>query len=188
MQDNYVLHKKFIEEDVTEPVTLAEQKKYLRISADETYDDDLITQLIKTARQQLEGYLNISLVDKTVIARIQNETGYMHLPYIGDEITITGVIDSEGNTISSDNYKLQDDLFSGSGGTVGTPANNFYSPCNVDLQVTYDVSYPDGIRSEFKTAIMQQTAWLFERGRGDELASAISPIVKINLNPYRRVF
>lgn len=188
MQDNYTLHTSFDEGTPTEPVTLSEMKSYLIISASETAFDTLITQLIKTARQQLEGYLNRSLIDKTVVARLQNEIGYMHLPYIGDVITITGVTDVDGNTITSDNYKLVDDTFSGSGGKVPNPSNNFYPGCNGSLNVTYTVAYPNGIRSEFKTAIMQQVAWLYERGRGDEFTQAISPIVKLNLKPYRRVF
>lgn len=186
MQDNYVLYTSFDEGTPTEPVTLNEAKGYLIISATETAFDTLITQLIITARQQLEGYLNRSLIDKTVTATVVNETGSMHLPYIGDEITITGVTDNEGNTI--DDYEIFDDLFCVNPASTATPANNFYVSCITSCKVVYDVSYPNGIRSEFKTAIMQQVAWLYERGRGDEFTQAISPIVKLNLRPYRRVF
>lgn len=186
MQNNYVLYTSFDEGTPTEPVTLDEAKGYLIISLTETAFDTLITQLIITARQQLEGYLNRSLIDKTVTATVVNEVGSMHLPYIGDEITITGVTDNEGDTI--DDYEIFDDMFCVNPATTATPANNFYTRCITAAKVTYTVAYPNGIKSEFKTAIMQQVAWLYERGRGDEFTQAISPIVKINMKPYRRIF
>ena len=184
MQDNYVLHTSFTEaEDLIEPVLLTEMKTYLRISPDETFNDALVTQLIKTARQQLEGYLNISLVDKTVTARLQNEIGYMQLPYSAPSITITEVTDDDDNVIDSDNYKLKGNMLS----VYSTPTaiNNFYSGCSI-ATVVYDVAYPDGLPEHYKTAIMQQVSWLYER-RGDEMDRALSPLVKISLKPYRRV-
>lgn len=276
MQVNYVLSTKFSNENTIEPVLLAEVKKYLRISEDETYDDELITQLIKTARQQLEGYLNISLIPRTVTARVQNEVGYMLLPYSAPNIAITAVIDDNGNTLATTAYSLKGDTFSAFLSSTATPANNFYEGSCGIVNVTYNVSfseihdgwvyytangtegntftldelkkvsvagrlYRDGIEyrpsgneldamaapvgkqfkhdpvegtitfdpaieglrlgeqvdipineepilpSHLKNAIMQQTAWLYERGRGDELTNALSPVVKINLKPHRKV-
>lgn len=188
MRQNYLLGNPVVTEasDLIEPVLLPEMKVYLRVSPDETFNDTLITQLIKTARQQLEGFLNIALVPKTVAARLQNDAGYMQLPFSAPNITITSVVDDNGNTVSSNSYKLKGSLFSAYGSTA-TPANNFYSPCNFIAVVTYDVSYGDaGIPTHFKTAIMQQVAWLYER-RGDEMDKALSPLVKISLAPYRLV-
>ena len=189
MQNNYVLNVKFQNES-DEPVMLTEMKKYLRVSIDETYDDDMITQLIKTARQQLEGYLNLSLINKTVIARLQNEAGYMLLPYTTPIIDITGIIDDNGNTLTTDNYSLKADTISIYPASNARPENNFYTggDCNIST-VTYTVGYDEEnvLPAQFKTLIMQQTSWLYEH-RGDEMELALSPIVKLSAKPYRRVF
>jgi uncharacterized phiE125 gp8 family phage protein len=188
MQMNYVLGQPiFSDENDTEPVLLAEMKTYLRISSDETFNDTLITQLIKTARQQLETYLNISLISKTITARLQNDSGYMLLPYSAPEITISSVKDDEDNDISSDSYSLKGNLFTANASTNAWPGNNFFSPCNSIVNVVYAVDYSDdGLPVHFKTAIMQQVSWLYER-RGDEIETALSPLVKLSMKPYRQV-
>lgn len=184
MQQNYVLSTSFSDEG-SEPVLLAEMKTYLRIAPEETFNDTLITQLIKTARQQLEGYLNISLINRTVTARIQNETGYMQLPYTADTISITSVTDDNNTDISSDSYSLKGDTFLGNGNSTAWAGNNFFSLCNPIINVVYSVSWT-ALPEHFKTGIMQQCSWLYER-RGDEMDSALSPLVKISMKPYRRV-
>src|ERR1044072_5317914 len=108
MQLNYVLNKPvFSFESATEPVLLDEMKTYLHIAPEETFNDALINQLIKTSRQQLEDYLNISLINRTISARLQNDAGYMQLPYAAETITITSVKDDNDTTINSDSYSLK---------------------------------------------------------------------------------
>lgn len=170
----------------TEPVTLAEMKNFLIISSDETAFDTIITMLIKTARQQLETFLNISLIPKTITARFQNDAGYMELPFAAPTITINSAVDDDGNTINSDNYSLKGSAFCGYSKTP-TPQNNFYSPCNLIVTVNYSVGYgTNGLPTDLKTLIMQQTSWLYEH-RGDELINQLAPIVRISAVPYKRV-
>lgn len=187
MQINYVLGTPVFSAEATiEPVLLAEMKKYLNLSIDENYFDELITQLITTARQQLEGCLNLSLIARTVTARLQNDAGYMQLPYSAPVLAITSVTNNDDVAVTSDTYSLKGNMFCGYS-KLGTPANNFYSPCVNIYNVTYSVAYTgDVLPVHFKTAIMQQVGWLYER-RGDEIESSISPLVRISLKPYRQV-
>jgi len=50
---------------VTEPITVAEAKLFMRIDSDYTYDDTVIELLISANREFLEGELGLSLVPKT---------------------------------------------------------------------------------------------------------------------------
>lgn len=52
-----------------EPVTLAEVKLYLRVEHDD--DDVLITELIRTAREQVEAYTCRSLITQTLELRLE---------------------------------------------------------------------------------------------------------------------
>jgi hypothetical protein len=51
---------------ITEPVTLQDAKDWMRVDHDD--DDDLIDSMIVSARQDIEGYCQIKLVDASVIA------------------------------------------------------------------------------------------------------------------------
>lgn len=191
MKQNLILDRPQIEEasDLVEPISLAEMKTFLFLSADETFNDALITGFIKTARKQIEEFLNMAIVNKTVSARIQNDFGYMRLPYSGPVMSITSVTDDDGNVINSDSYKLKGSLFSAYSSSLATPRNNFYEPCYNVVNVVYDVSYDEEhpLPEHFKTAVQQQCAWLYEKGRGDEVESAIAPIVTISMKGYKLV-
>ncbi|HEX5555093.1 MAG TPA: head-tail connector protein, partial [Chitinophagaceae bacterium] len=76
---NGVIDIKFTDEGTTEPVLLADVKAPLEI--DGTYHDAFLTDLIATARQVAEKYLNRSLIPRTVEATIMNESGGQLLPY-----------------------------------------------------------------------------------------------------------
>lgn len=53
-------------EEIEEPVLLPEAKEWMRV--DHTDDDDLIDSMIVAARQDIEGFCEIKLVDSSVIA------------------------------------------------------------------------------------------------------------------------
>ena len=55
-----------VENNPTEPVTLAQAKSHMRV--DFTDDDAYITSLITQARQSIEDFCNISIVTKTITA------------------------------------------------------------------------------------------------------------------------
>lgn len=153
-----------------EPVTSTEGKNWLKI--DVADDDTIVEKLIKTARQQCEHYLNISLVPKTVTAILLNQLGDIRLPY-GPIVELVSIKDLDDNVITD--YKLIGDTFK----WLCTPTLD-------SVKVVYETGYED-LPEHFKTAILEQIAYLYEN-RGDEkLMEQLSPVVKTALKPYRRV-
>lgn len=161
-------------DELVEPVTVEEATGWLKVDVPD--DDLLIEQLISTARQQLEHYLNISLIRRTVTARIQNDIGDFPLPYgpVGEIVTIT-TDDADLTDIAEDNYTLSAGLF-----------KTLCTPDNCKAIVSYAAGY-DVLPAHFKTAILQQCAYLYQF-RGDvEKIDQISPMVLLAMKPYRRV-
>ena len=169
MEYNAVLEVKQVESNPTEPVTLQEAKDWMKV--DLTDDDTLITELIKVARKQVEGYLSISLVPKTITAIFNNSQGGIELPY-GPVASITSVKDEDDVALfETDDYVLHGEDYK----TIKTP---------------YDylkVVYVTAANTEHKTGILQQILYLYEN-RGDVNAGQLSPMVKMTLKPYRRVW
>lgn len=169
MEYNAVLEVKQVESSVTEPVTVQEAKDWMKV--DLTDDDTLITELITVARKQVEGYLCISLVPKNITAILNNSQGGIELPY-GPVASITSVKDEDDVTLTeTDDYVLQGEDYK----TIKTP---------------YDylkVVYVTAANIEHKTGVLQQILYLYEN-RGDVNAGQLSPMVKMTLKPYRRVW
>lgn len=182
----------FSGESNTEPVTLAEAKDWLKIDVSD--DNNLITELITSARQQCEFYVKMSLITRTVIARVLNDQNNIELPY-GPVIAVSQVKDADGNIVDPSNYKIHGVTFK----TLD------YSPLNsliidglptTELTVTYTAGYT-ALPKHFKTAIKNQVAWLYEN-RGDIQTTTrsgliyntnleLSPEAIFKLRPYRRV-
>lgn len=76
---NGVISVKFTNEATVEPVDVEDVKVPLEI--DGTYHDGFLSDLITTARQMAEKYLNRPLIARTVEATIVNESGGQLLPY-----------------------------------------------------------------------------------------------------------
>jgi uncharacterized phiE125 gp8 family phage protein len=74
---------------IVEPITLQKAKDYLRIT--DTSQDDLITMMIKGAREAIEKATGLSLIPVTVTAVINNEDGGIELPYPPVTTSPTGV-------------------------------------------------------------------------------------------------
>ena len=93
------------EDSGSEPVTLAEAKGHLYITG--TDHDTYLTFLIKACRQDIEGIYNISLVSKTVTAKIKNQLGNQDLLY-PPIAGINSLVTLEGEEIAFDetNYLL----------------------------------------------------------------------------------
>lgn len=89
-------------EDLTgEPVTLAEAKAYMRIDADYTDDDNLISLIIVSAREELEKYTGLSFMVKEL--NYYTEKLKFEIPY-GPVSQILYVKDKQGNDID---YSLE---------------------------------------------------------------------------------
>lgn len=166
---NGVLDPKFSNEGTTEPVALADVKAPLEL--DGTYHDTFLNDLITTARQYAEKYLNRSLIPRTITVVIDNCEGGQLLPYgiVKGAITVT---DSDGNILDSE--------------IMGT--GNFQylkSPIGGPYTITYA---SDGYTSEtlpkvIKMGIIQAVVYWFEN-RGD---MGTLPTLARNTMRYERV-
>jgi uncharacterized phiE125 gp8 family phage protein len=166
----------------TEPVTLAEVKAYCKIDTGTT-DDDILTELITTAREQCEDFTGISIIVRTVTTVLNNTCGNIYLPYC-PLISLTSVTDQDGDTLVVDqDYKLS-----------GTMFPQLVFPKQDRLTLVYNAGY--GIPpSRIKTAILQQVFYLYEnRGESAVISRSgivaeltLSPQAKATLQRFRRV-
>ena len=103
------------ESGIVEPVTLSEVKQYLRIegfidsteslSSEFDDDDEIIDDLITSARERLEEYTGLSFIPKTWEIEFTNLAGDFEIPF-GPINTIEYLRDDEGDSLSSDDFKV----------------------------------------------------------------------------------
>lgn len=91
------------EDTGSEPVTLAEVKEHLLKT--DTDSDTYLTFLISACRQEIEGIYNVSLVDKTITAKVINMEGNQELLY-PPVTSITSLTDLDSNDIEFDETNL----------------------------------------------------------------------------------
>lgn len=152
----------------TEPVTLDEAKLFCRIDVDD--DDDLITELITTARDMCEQYTNISFVQREITATFNNLNGGTFLPY--------GPIADDVELVDIDAVELTDPTL------TGGEWKQVLLPKDKYIQATYTGGYEE-LPKKFKTAILNAIYYLYDnRAVG---ADNIGPIAQMILNPLRRV-
>lgn len=152
----------------TEPVTLQEAKDFAKIDVDD--DDDLITELITTARDMCEQYTNISFVAREITATFNNCNGGTFLPYgpIADDVELTDI----------DVVELTDPTL------TGGPWKQVLLPKDKYISATYTGGY-ETLPKKFKTAILNTIYYLYDnRAVG---VDNIGPIAQTILNPLRRV-
>jgi hypothetical protein len=144
-----VLSYKFSAEDTVEPVTLLEAKDWCAV--DGSSYDTIIDLLITTAREQVERQKSVSLVNRTVTAKLKPGTTFPFGPVRG----ITSITDDAGNTY------------------------NEFKDAYEDVTVIYTAGFEPGkMPKKYKIMVLQQIAYLLQN-RGDEAASGgISPIIK----------
>jgi len=153
---------------VTEPITLAQAKAWLRVTHDD--EDNIISALITSARQRCEGLINKSFVERTVTAIVKNDLGNIKLPY-GPVGNVTGVFDIDGNELTGGNYSL-----------TGVADKRLGYPMTGYVKVVYTAGYAV-LPQQFKTALLCQLSWLYVH-RGDEDISLIAPDAKAILSPF----
>jgi hypothetical protein len=168
---NAVLDILFIEGSSApiEPVTYEEAIQQANID-DLGQDRSLVEAYITTARMQCEGYTGIGFIARTIQAQINNSLGSIYLPY-GPIGTVTTVKNEAGD----------DQEFT----ILGVQWKQLKSPAYRNITVTYTAGYTE-LPEVFKTAILQQVAYLYEH-RGDEYSGSLSMVAKSLLQPHRRV-
>ena len=154
---------------VTEPVTLTEAKLYCKISG--TGDDTLLTQIIKTAREQIETYTGRALAEKTLYTEYDSvkNAEFFNLPcWPIKSVSSVKTIDEVGMetslTLNSEYY------------LIGAPwtkirVSGIYSTRNPHLKVEFVAGYGatgcPTLPSALKDAILKRILVLYIH-RGDE--------------------
>ena len=152
---------------VTEPVSLAEMKTYLRLQGfiddnDSTAipafedDDAIIEEMITAARQSLEEKLGCSIVEHTWQAiGVTNQAGNIQLKY-GPVTAITAITDEKGDAYDhtdTDIVKLVGDFLK--------------IPTDSNMTVNYTAGFTD-LPKPIIVEIKRIVAWLYQH-RGDEV-------------------
>jgi uncharacterized phiE125 gp8 family phage protein len=140
-----------ISEEVTNPVTLAEAKNYLRVDFSE--DDDLIESLITSARVRLEQYAGIAMTERTlqVVAYVDE---LIELPYA----PITNILSVE--YFSANTWvEIEDGAYEVIGTTVRKVFTINYP--GMEYRFTYNCGY-DCVPSTLKTATLKLVSDLYE--------------------------
>jgi uncharacterized phiE125 gp8 family phage protein len=157
------------ESGLTEPLTVAEVKNYLRlegfidqsesISSDFNDDDALIAELIRSARERIEEFTGLSLIPKTWEIEFTNLAGNFEIPF-GPVNTIINVKDDEGDSISTDDFE------------VSLNGRLLKNPKYENMTMLYEAGFinlPKGL----KDAMYKEVAYRYTN-RGDENVDGMS--------------
>ena len=145
-----------------EPVTLNQVKEWGKI--DTTEDNSLLTSLITTGRIMCEQYTNTSIIQRTIVADINNANGGFVLPY-GPVTNTPTAVDWQGTAI-----------------TLIWNFSQIQEPFG-RMTVSYTAGFT-AVPQVYITAIMQQVLYLYEN-RGDN-KQGMSPLACTLLNPLIR--
>jgi uncharacterized phiE125 gp8 family phage protein len=150
-------------EPTYEPVTVNEAKNYFKV--DDTTDDALIAQIIKTARKMIETHASLTFHQRTVTQKQTGGVDYidaLRLPAnTVSSITFARDFDSTPETLDASSYRLA--------------GNRFYHESREFIQgrdadgyvITYTAGMvadatPSTLKSDLKTAILRVAAFLYE--------------------------
>lgn len=171
MKFNAVIDTLFTDEAEDELLTLAEVKDFCRI--DLVDDDAILNDLIPAAREIVEEYCCVSLLQRTVTATLINELGGISLPY-GPVISVTAISDENGNTIDADGYVI-----------TGNNFKSIKTPFDGQITVVYDAGYSNLLK-HYKDAMLNQVDYMYNN-RGSQDTEAMSAKSKFILQRLRRV-
>lgn len=157
-------------ESGTEPVTLDEAKKHIKVTF--TDDDSYITLLIKAAREAVENFTGLSLIEKDIVLTVENVKNGFDLPY--------GPVTGDVTAVNSDEVDVEGITYI-TGQVRFDGFNDFHAGNAV---FTYSAGYtPEDIPASLKLAILEEVAFRYEK-RGD--VPEIGPIAKGYAKQYKR--
>lgn len=154
---------KLITAPATEPVTLAEAKLHLRIEGSITDEDDLVTALIKAAREDAEHQLGRALVAQTwervldCFPAAEIELGWPPVIAISSVTYIDAAGDSQ--TLASTGYSLDTDTAPG----WLLPAYGTVWPATLDTAGAVRVRFTAGFGSTASDVPSTIKAWMLVR-------------------------
>lgn len=175
-------------EVITEPVTLEEMKNFMRLEGFENdnesgeldfdSDDELIQELITSAREGLERYCGRSIVPHTWKVLLTNQCGDIELPFSnGIDTNVSGPVldsieDCNGDDIDEDNYKLR-----------GTSFMSLETPLQEKMTLVYSVT--PTVPKRLKQAIMRDVCFHYENR--NDLPGLLAPQALVLANSFKRV-
>ena len=167
MEYNALISVEVIVDVSAEPVTLQEVKQHLNMefdtdgSYDFADDDTYLMDTITDAREALERVTGYSMAPKTLSATINNSLGGSDLPY-GPVISITSVIDDEGETVDAETQ----------GGKIVT--------CGSYQVVEYEAGY-ETLPASLRRALLDEIAWMYNhRGEENDVTKQNRRLAKLN--------
>lgn len=182
---------KIITDIASEPVTLDEVKNFCRLDLDYPGDDVTLALLVASAREKLEGFLNIYFGVKTIEVQF---TGHeLKLPY-GPTGDIESVISDGVVQVLNTDYELHGLEFKTICTELLSEQNWFYPigggaphlSVNLLECKTFNVIYETGyiaLPSALKHALLIQVDYMF-KNQGTALNGLISPLALSLANRY----
>lgn len=157
----------------TEAVTYQEAKDYLKLSND--YEQDLIEELITSARERLEKFTGLSFGDKTIKCYTRASDRWVELPY-QPLVAITSVLDDDGVALTYE--------------TRGLQYKQILTSSDNGINVTYTVGWgASGLPKGLKQAILKQVStdyWNRENYLIGDSANELSSSAKMTAQSYSR--
>lgn len=142
------------------------------------FDNDLIEELITSAREGLEKYCGRSIVPHTWKVLLTNQCGDIELPFSnGIDTNVSGPVldsieDCNGNDIEESNYKLR-----------GTSFMTLETPLLEKMTLVYSVT--PTVPKRLKQAIMRDVAFHYENR--NDLPGEIAPQAMVLASSFKRV-
>jgi uncharacterized phiE125 gp8 family phage protein len=162
-----------------EPISLTEAKEYARI--DSTFEDTLISSLIKVARLHCEAFTGKAIIRKTITIESFTFPYQWQLPYgpLSSATDITKVVNIDQNgTETPLNYQVNVGLFPKIAITSG--------PQSFKFKMVYTAGFTN-VPEDIKLAVKMMVNTMYERREDfSDLQAIPSPIgVKALLMPYK---
>jgi hypothetical protein len=162
-----------------EPISLTEAKEYARI--DSTFEDTLISSLIKVARLHCEAFTGKAIIRKTITIESFTFPYQWQLPYgpLSSATDITKVVNIDQNgTETPLNYQVNVGLFPKIAITSG--------PQSLKFKMVYTAGFTN-VPEDIKLAVKMMVNTMYERREDfSDLQAIPSPIgVKALLMPYK---
>lgn len=184
--------------DITEPITLAEQKAYSRIDADYSSEDSDLSGLISAARAVIEGWLNVGLANRDV--QVQWNGYPLQLP-LSPNVSVGSVL-SGADTLPTTDYTVSAwqnktiwinsesaknvEWFYAQDNSYVTPWYEHVNSTGTIYTVTYNTGYTsENLPKALKQAIMAQVDWMY-KNRGEPNASSVCPQAVLLASSYSR--
>ncbi len=183
--------------DFDETLTLDEVKSFCRIDQDYTANDDELILLISAARIRIEAYLNIGLVERSIVVQWPGYPLDLPLSPTGEITAVTGkdgAISEADYTVSSYQAKrIAINAVSGDGmfnyfynlnGYVEITRSSEYADCNEMYSVTYNTGY-ETLPKALKNAWLSEVDYMFKM-RGMPDLDQISQTSAVLVSSYSR--